>query len=206
MKLPLYEISIDESKESFVHAVALVDEPAIESNFIAFSKAQENLTFSVEDERKELVGAAMIPEMRIFRKTANNEGYNVYFSKETIRQIAQIYFKRGFQANINLSHTDVAANSFIFQSYIVDENLGLSSPKGLNLPDGSWVIGMKVTDDNVWKEIKSGKLKGFSVEGLFQLMESEMELEHCKQKTEEENLLKILQNLNSTLFKSLKSK
>lgn len=201
MKLPLYEIFIDETKESFVDAVALVDEPAIESNFIAFSKSQENLTFSLEDEKKELIGAAMIPDMQIFRKTSGNQGYNVYFSKDTIRQIAQVFFKKGFQTNINLSHSDIAANSFIFQSYIVDEKMGFSSPKGLNLPDGSWVVGMKVTDDKVWQEIKSGKLKGFSVEGLFQMMEAEIEQKHSKERNQEEELLLVLQNLNSTLFK-----
>lgn len=201
MKLPLYEIFIDESKESFVDAVALVDEPAIESNFFAISNEQKNLTFSVGDVKKELVGAAMIPDMHIFRKTENGEGYNVYFSKDTIRQIAQVFFKKGFQANINLSHSDVPANSFIFQSYIVDDALGISSPKGLNLPDGSWVVGMKVTDDNTWNEIKAGKLKGFSVEGLFQMMESEIEQKHSKEKSEEKELLEVLQNLNSILFK-----
>jgi plastocyanin domain-containing protein len=200
MSLPLYEIFIDESKESFVDAVALVDELAIESNFFAFSNEQKNLTFSVEDVKKELVGAAMIPDMHIFRKSESGEGYNVYFSKDTIRQIAQVFFKKGFQANINLSHSDVPANSFIFQSYIVDDSMGISSPKGLNLPDGSWVVGMKVTDDNTWNEIKAGKLKGFSVEGLFQMMESEIEQKHSKEKTEENELLEILQKLNSILF------
>jgi hypothetical protein len=78
--------------------------------------------------------------------------------------------------------------------------MGISSPKGLNLPDGSWVVGMKVTDDNTWNEIKAGKLKGFSVEGLFQMMESEIEQKHSKEKTEENELLEILQKLNSILF------
>jgi len=200
MELPLYEIFIDENKDSFVHSVALVDEPAIESNFIAFSKEGKNLAFSVEEDRMELVGAVMIPNMHIPRKTASGEGYNVFFSKETIRKIAQVFFKKGFQANINLSHSDVPANSYIYQAFIVDEKLGISSPKGLNLPDGALVFGAKVEDKNVWKEIQEGHFKGFSVEGLFQMMEADIEEKMQKQKSEEKELLEILQNLNSILF------
>lgn len=199
MELPLYEIFINEKEDSFVDAVALVDSPAIESNFLAFSKAEENLTFSMDNEKKELIGAAMIPDMKIFRKDSNGQGYNVFFSKETIRQISQVFFKKGFQANINLSHTDVPANSYIFQSFIVDKGQGIQSPKHLDLPDGSWVVGMKVNDDTVWQDIKAGKIKGFSVEGLFQLAEASVDQKYNSEETE---VLALLQEINKRLFKN----
>ncbi len=198
MELPLYEIFIDEEKDSFVDAVALVDSPAIESNFLAFSTQQENLTFSMDDEKKELLGAAMIPDMQIFRKDSKGQGYNVFFSKNTIRNIAQVFFKKGLQSNINLSHTNIPANSYIFQSYITDESKGMASPKGLELPDGSWVIGIKVNDESIWQEIRAGKMKGFSVEGLFQMAEVEIEQKHQSEETE---LLDLFQKINSILFK-----
>lgn len=171
MKLPVYELRINEDNESFVDAIAMVESPAIESDFLAFSKEQERLLFSTNDEKMELLGAAMVPDMKIYRRDKNGSEYNVFFSKDTIRQISQVFMKRGFQTNMNLDHTTTPAKSFIFQSYIVDESKGMTSPKGLDLPDGTWVVGVKVTDPQVWNDVKSGKVKGFSVEGLFEFFE-----------------------------------
>lgn len=181
MELELYELRINEEHDLIVDALAIVDSPAIESDFLAFSKDQINLTFSADEEKMELIGAAMIPDMKIYRRSKGQE-YNVFFSADTIRQIAQVFFKRGFQGNMNLDHTATPAKSFIFQSYIVDKAKGMTSPKGLNLPEGSWVVGVKVTDKDVWNEIKEGKRKGFSVEGVFEYFQS-----HQK-KTEEQEL------------------
>ncbi|RYE51543.1 MAG: hypothetical protein EOP48_18065 [Sphingobacteriales bacterium] len=95
---------------------------------------------------------------------------------------------------MNLDHTATPAKSFVFQSYIVDSNKGMTSPKGLNLPDGSWVVGVKVTDDGVWNDIKSGKRKGFSVEGLFEYFN--------KHQDEDAQVLEALQSLHNQLLKS----
>lgn len=166
MELPVYELKVDEQLDAVVNAIAIVKNPAIESDFLAFEKAI-SLEFATDDDKRELVGAAMIPNQKIYRKDTNGE-YYVFFSPDTIRQIAQIFFKKGFQKNINVEHTPTPAHSYIFQSYIINSEQGLNSPKGLDLPEGSWVIGLKVEDENVWKEIKSGKTKGFSIEGVFQ--------------------------------------
>ncbi|MET0462292.1 MAG: XkdF-like putative serine protease domain-containing protein [Chitinophagaceae bacterium] len=167
--LPTYELRIDPEKDNVVNAIALVDEPAIESNFIAFSKDQNvEFKFASNEERMELIGPALIPDMKIFRKDEDGE-YNVFFSKNTIRQIAQTYFQKGFQNNLNIQHTAVPAKSFVFQAYIVDGEMGMSAPKGIDVPEGSWIVGVKVTDKEVWKDIKAGKVKGFSIEGLFQM-------------------------------------
>lgn len=177
--LKTYELKINPEEDSFVDAIGIVAEPAIESDFIAFSsqtdatfdsfsQTQSDITFKTNNDKMELLGAAMIPDLKIFRQDASGEKYNVVFKSDTIRQIAQTYFQKGFQSNLNLDHTATPAKSFVYQSYIVDSSKGVSSPKGLNLPDGSWVVGVKVTDPQVWEEIKSGKQKGFSVEGVFQ--------------------------------------
>ena len=176
-KLPLYEITVSETDEAFVDAIALVDNPAIESNFLAFSEHKE-LRFAYDDEKQELMGAAMIPDLKIFRKDESGNGYEVFFSKKTIRQIAQIFFSKGFQKNLNMSHTPTPANSYVFQSYIVDAEKGIHSPKGLNVPDGSWIVGVKVTSPEVWSDVKNGKVKGFSVEGLFNLSPATEDQDH----------------------------
>jgi len=173
MVLPTYELKINPDNDSFVDAIALVDEPAIESNFIAFAKEQKGLTFNMDDQRMELLGAAMIPNMLIYRRDANGNQYNVFFSADTIRQIAQVFSKNSFQKNMNLEHTSLPAKSYVFQSYIVDTALGMNSPANLALPDGAWVVGVKVTDASVWNDIKTGKVKGFSVEGVFELIKQD---------------------------------
>lgn len=205
MKLPLYEIQIDEQEELFVDAVALVDSPAIESNFLAFSKTSKELSFSLNEERKELLGAAAIPFQKIYRKDENGTEYEVFFSDKTIREIAQLFFRKNFQGNINLNHTEETANAFIFQSYIVDEDLGIKAPKGIDVPNGSWIIGMKVQDNSTWEKVKSKEIQGFSMEGIFNLVEPTIKDKFKSQKQDEEEVLTLLQNLNAVLFKKEKS-
>lgn len=195
-KYPVYELLIDENAESFVDAIALVDSPAIESDFLAFSKEQSELKFQVNEEKMELLGAAMIPDQLIYREGPQG-GYNVFFKKQTIREIAQVYMKRGLQTNLNLDHTEADAKSFVFQSYIVDSSMGMASPKNLDLVDGSWVVGVKVTDKQVWEEIKAGKRKGFSVEGLFQLIKSDFNINYSMEETEVMDILKDISKLLS---------
>lgn len=196
--LPVYELVINPDEDSFVDAVALVEQPAIESNFLAFSKEQLNLTFTTDDEEMTVLGAAMIPDQLIYRIDPNRKEYNVFFSKDTIKQIAQTFFKKGFQKNMNLDHTKTPAKSYIFQSYIVDESKGMAAPKNLNIPDGSWVVAAKVEDPTVWKEIKAGKQKGFSVEGVFEMIENKSE------QNIDEEMMKALKLLNSLINKKKK--
>lgn len=194
---PIYELKIDET-ESFVEAIALVEKPAIQSDFIAFSQEQKNMTFSMDDSKMELIGAAMIPDMKIYRRNQTGEEYYVYFKKETIRQIAQVFSRKGFQSNLNIEHSATPAHSFVFQSYIVDEDKGMYSPKHLNVPDGSWVIGVKVTDPNVWNDVKEGRVKGFSVEGIFDVFKIGFSNEYTNDLKE---CLELLKELNSLIFK-----
>lgn len=183
--IPTYEIFIDEDEDSFVSFVSLVDKPATEKLFQAFSEHKE-FKFDISEERNEILGIAMVPDMEIYRKDPDTGAeYNVYFSKNTIRQIAQVFFKKQFNNNINLSHTDLLANSYAFQSFIVDSEKGITYP---NAVDGSWILGCKVESPEVWQDVKEGKFKGFSVEGIFQFN---------NQKNEEEELLSLLKEFNS---------
>jgi len=165
MKLPVIELKIDEANESFVSAIALVEHPAIESDFIAFNQTQN---FAVNDERQELLGAAMLPDKPIYRNGDKGDFYAV-FSKDTIRQIAQVFAQKGLFNNTNIEHTIIPADSFVFQSYIVDNSKNINAPTGIEAPDGSWIVGVKVNNPAIWQSIKQGQIKGFSVEGIFEL-------------------------------------
>ncbi|WP_316797321.1 XkdF-like putative serine protease domain-containing protein [Pedobacter agri] len=174
-KLPLIELQIDPENESFVSAISIVSSPAIESSFIAFSTEQKtNNHFNFSDERMELIGIAMKANVPIYRNDPKVGEFAVVFSAETIREIAQTFFKRNFSANMNVEHSEIDADSFVFQSYIVDSSKGMHAPKGIvDANDGDWIVGVKVQSTKVWQEIKAGKIQGFSVEGIFDMLNTD---------------------------------
>lgn len=193
--LPLLELKINPNKGTLVSAIALVGSPAIESNFLAFSKEEpREIKFSINEERMELLGAAMIPDFAMYRNTKDVGEYMSVFSAETIREIAQTFAQKGFLNNMNLDHDqNKKANSFVFQSYIVDESKGINAPIGVDAPNGSWIIGVKVNDAAVWSDIKSGKTNGFSVEGFFDLFETSIDIQLSKEQ------IKTLQDFEEML-------
>ena len=169
MNLPVYKLVIDEQSEDLqVDAVALVDKPAIERDFVAFNKAQ---AFAVENEEERIItGPAMLADTPIYRNDERGE-YYVVFDAPTIKKIAQKYFAKGFQNNVNLQHDkgQIVEGVTVFESWIVDSKRGIAPMKGFeNVPEGSWFISMKVNDETTWQKIKAGEIKGFSVEGVFE--------------------------------------
>lgn len=171
MKLPTYNllISDDENDDTEVNFVALVDRPAIERNFLAF---KDKVMLAVEDEDQRIVsGPAMIPDMPIYRKDKENGEFYVVFQADTIAKIAQRFFKKGYQGNINIDHSanDQVADSVFFESWIVDKDKGKMPLKGFeDCPDGTWFLSAKINNNETWEKIKSGEVRGFSVEGFFE--------------------------------------
>jgi hypothetical protein len=178
--LPIYELLIDENpeSESEVNFVALVDSPAIERNFLAFNENTNPFAFAaVDDEQRIVFGPAMIPDMPIYRADENGE-YQVVFSKDTIKSIALKFFEKGYQQNVNLMHDagqQVEGVTF-FVSALKDKVRGIEVMTD-DLPDGTWYLGAYVRPDEVWADIKAGKFKGFSVEGLFKYKKQKMSAE-----------------------------
>lgn len=167
MNLPLYKAVIDHNEVTGVSAVALVDNPAISIDFLAFSN-HTKYEFSLDDEQRIISGPLMVADMPIYRNDGGKE-YYVMFDASTIKDIVQRFFKQGNTSKANLMHTDgIVPDVFMFESYIVDDKRGNQAPSyAPELPQGSWVGSYKVNNDEVWQKIKAGELKGFSVEGLF---------------------------------------
>jgi len=168
-KLPTYEMVInpDETSDVEVSFVALVDKPAIERNFLAFNTA--SLHFALDEEKRIISGPAMVADSLIYRRDDQGE-YNVFFSAETIKQIALKFFKKDYQKNLNLFHDPTLSleGVTIFESFVSDKARGILPMASFkDLPDGTWFISAKVENDAVWEKIKSGEVKGFSVEGIF---------------------------------------
>lgn len=133
-------------------------------------KQIDKQNFEIQDEEEKIIsGPLMLADTPIYRNDQNGE-YYVVFTKDTIKQIAQKFFKKGYQKNVNLMHDSgqTVSGLTMFESWISDEKRGIKAMKGFeNVPDGSWFGSFKVENDDVWQLIKDGKVKGFSVEGVF---------------------------------------
>lgn len=138
---------------------------------------EQAFSFKVQDaERRIITGAAMIPDLPIYRRDDVHGEYEVVFSKDTIETIVKKWAKSGFYNNVNIMHNPDAqpGGVYLIESFIVDKTRGINAPKVLddNLPDGSWVQSYYVENDVVWNDIKNGVFKGFSVEGMFDMVDA----------------------------------
>ena len=163
------ELSMD--KDSGVFAISMVDEPAIEMDFLYFNKQYKNVEFAIADnERMVITGPAMIPDKMIYRRDEETEEeFYVYFTKETIRQIAEQYLLYNRQYNVTLQHEEPIDNVCLIESWIVEDPTNDKAlALGWHVPKGTWMIAMKVMNKKAWnKLIKTGKVRGFSIEGAF---------------------------------------
>jgi hypothetical protein len=165
--MKIIELIIDENEElSGVDAVSIVEFPAIESNFISLNKQLE--LAKVDDEKRILMGAALIPNKHIYRRNGKDE-YYIFFSNETVRKASELFLMNSNQNNATLEHDKELKDLSIVESWIVeDTDMDKSKKYGLNAPVGSWVVSMKVNNDVIWNDfVKTGKVKGFSIEGYF---------------------------------------
>ena len=168
--MKLYELLIDENDLllSGVNAISIVENPAIQSDFIALGDQKPVLLAEVNKDKQILMGAALIPDKPIYRKDGEEE-YYVYFSKETIAKTAEAFFRNNNQNNATLEHAEVLDNMTVFESWIVeDPEFDKSKKYGLEVPAGTWMVSMKVDDKDVWDNyVKDNKVFGFSIEGKF---------------------------------------
>ena len=160
----------DDNQELAIDAISLVTSPAIESEFVYFGKEKNNLTFAkVDEEKKMLVSPALIPNKQIFRHDPNTDSdYYVYFSKETVRKASELYLKHNNHHKATYQHQDRVSGVLTVESWIIeDTKLDKSTLYGYSLPVGTWMVKMKIENDELWNKIKEGELKGLSIEGYF---------------------------------------
>jgi hypothetical protein len=164
----IVELVIDEDDlDSGIEAVSVVESPAIEENFIALKKHELELK-EIDKEKRILMGAALVPNKQIYRRNDKNEEYYIYFSEDTVRKASELFLMRSNQHNATYEHEKKLNGMSVVESWLIeDEKLDKSKKYGFNLPKGTWMISMKVNNDEVWKDVKDGKVKGFSIEGYF---------------------------------------
>jgi hypothetical protein len=167
-KKKIIELVIDENSEkNGINAVSVVLNPAIEENFIALAKHEVELK-EIDAEKRLLMGASLIPNKEIFRKDEQGNEFYIYFSEQTVRKASEMFFQNSKQNNATLNHDQKIEGMTVVESWIVDNpEMDKSKNYGFSFPKGTWVISMKVDNDEIWKEVKLGKVKGFSIEGYF---------------------------------------
>jgi len=186
LNLPLYNITPDmDDVNQGMFLVSLVEEPAVEIDFLAFAK--ENMLFAVQDTDKHIVtGVSILADTPIYRRTKNGEFY-VQFRKEDIPAIVEKFMQRGLSNFINIQHDETTlsnTDAVLVESYFINKERGIVPNEFANVTDGSWITSYKIMNDEIWEQIKNGDLKGFSIEISAELEPVKLE----KQKTEEEQM------------------
>lgn len=166
--MKIYELTLDENELDGIEAISIVESPAIEEDFIALKDHQQIKFAEVDKEKRILLGALLIPNKPIYRRNEGEE-YYVYFSKDTVRSASQMYLTNGNQNNATLEHEKSINGLSLVESWIVEDlDKDKSKLYNLNVPVGTWVGAVKVNDDDIWQNyVKTGKVKGFSIEGYF---------------------------------------
>ncbi len=167
-ELETFELFIDEAREEDgIEAISLVEFPAIEENFVALSKHKVEFK-TVDTEKRVIVGLALVPDKPIYRRSGDKE-YNIIFSKETVRKASELYLKRLKLNNATLEHDEkMTSGVSVIESWIVeDPSKDKTALYGLNAVKGAWAVTMKIDNDEVWEDVKSGKYLGLSIEGMF---------------------------------------
>jgi hypothetical protein len=168
----IVELILDEQQmASGIDAISIVEAPAIESNFVAL-KSHEVKFAKIDEEKRILMGPILIPDKPIYRKQVVDgelDEFYIYFSKQTVAKASQMYLMNDKHKNATLEH-EVELNGLCLVETWLKEDMekDKSAIYGMNDPIGTWMGCLKVTNDDVWENyVKTGKVKGFSIEGYF---------------------------------------
>ena len=163
----IVELVLDDKDAIGVEAISVVSDPAIESDFITLN-SQEIKLAEINKEKRLLMGALLIPKKPIYRRNKDDE-YYIYFSKDTIVKASQMYLQNGNQSQSTLEHEQELKGLTLVESWIVeDKTKDKTALYGLDVPVGTWMGSVKVENDDIWNDyVKTGKVKGFSIEGYF---------------------------------------
>jgi hypothetical protein len=179
----------DESKDG-VFAISLVDKPAIQEDFIYLSSHEIELKV-VNEEKREVVGIALVPDKKIYRNVDGQE-FNIYFTSQTIEKTNELFMRNLNLNKITSQHERDVEGVSVIESWIVeDSKQDKSNIYKLNAPVGSWVVKMKVYNDSEWVRVKNGEYKGFSIEGKYK----EAEVKASEQVDETTELINEIENL-----------
>lgn len=200
----IFNLDINDEDETGINFISIVDVPAIQSQFVALMEAKQILKLSLDNDKMVLVGKVAIPDVPILQY--DNESGDVYFirlTKDNILKVAQKFARNAFLNNVNVMHTTEKAPAYIYEIWVVeDQEKDKAALYFCDVQVGTLMVKMQVTDRNYWNEyIKSGKFKGFSLEGQFIYKKSDWNINSDNQEDLEKRLENIQNQLNEILKK-----
>jgi len=168
----VFELVIEDEND-LITAISLVEKPAIEEDFMYFSKSEVQFA-QTNNEKRMLVGPILIPDKQILRvDEVDGTPYHVYFSKSTVAKLAQNYLKSKLIDSATLEHDKKIKGVHLVESWIKEGKLDKSNSYGMNMPEGTWMgkfyIDESKEGNEIWNDyVKTGRVKGFSVEALME--------------------------------------
>lgn len=198
--MKVYEAVFNEDTSKGVYALSVVENPAMQDLWVTLSEHPKEVNLTLANEEKRLLlGAALIPDKRIYRNVDGNEFY-ITFNAQTIEKLAHSFLKNGNQNNSSLEHETQLSGMSVVEAWIVqDPNNDKSNSYGKTYEKGTWVTMMKVDNEDVWQKAKNGEIKGFSIDALIGLKELQVNF-----KNEVNMDLKSITDAIADGFKSLK--
>lgn len=169
-----YEAIFDENQNTGVYGISLVHNPAMKGMFIALNEDKKVTFKDFNKEEKKVIGLVLEPNKQIYR---NNDGeeYNIVFSEDTIKNLSYNFFKQNFQKNSTIEHEDdnrIEGVTFVESWIVEDKKQDKQSLYGFDYPVGSWLAVLKIDNDDIWNNyVKTGQVRGFSIDGLLSLKE-----------------------------------
>lgn len=198
-KLEEIELTIKDEENDGTFAMSVVSAPAMEADFVYLNGNPLELKV-IDEERRIVVGFAMIPEKRIYRKMeidGEEKEFNIYFSKETVAKSAELFMKNLHLNNFTDEHEKPITDCSVIECWTVeDPKNDKSNIFGLKPTGGEWVLMSKIENDEEWLLIKDGKRKGYSLEGIYQGFEK---LQASKQESRESISEEIIKQLNNII-------
>lgn len=172
--MKVFYIRVNDEDTTGIDAISLVDMPAVEKNFLCFSKDKQPVRMNFDDSKHIITGVVALADTPIYRYNQQMGEYWVVFSKETIQKMVEKFARMDLFKSVNLQHDDeqFVDDVYMIESYITNKERGISPAEFSDIPDGSWVVSYKVDNESLWEEIINGnKLNGFSLQGMFELEE-----------------------------------
>ena len=192
----IVELILGDDELTGIEAISVVENPAIEEDFIAL-KSQEIKLAEVDKEKRILMGALLVPNKPILRRKGEEE-YYIYFSRNTVAKASQLYLMNGNQSKATLEHQHTINGLTLVESWLVEDEVHDKSRKyGLEVPLGTWMGAVKVNNEEIWNNyVKTGKVKGFSIEGYFaDKMERPKEPVNDFEEEEAEEMLSVIRSI-----------
>lgn len=163
-----YELKYEEGEKG-VFRMSTVESPATKTQLVMFDNEMQLLQFA-DDEKQIIYSVAMRPNMLIPRKNINGEPAMVFYTEDTVSKLQQNFFKNNSHNGATINHDkNVRTDMYCFESWIVaDPEKDKATLLGMQVEKGDWVLGQKIDNPDVWQDVKSGKLQGFSIEAYLE--------------------------------------